>query len=877
MPEERAPGVAADRAVAAPEDDRAPAPHVILFADFTLGGAHKHVFGPTRRLPGFNDGTSSIVVLAGNWVFYRDPEFENRLQPVLGPGIYNDVTSLGIPNDVISSLRPTTAPATVSGAPIEDHVILFADFALGGAHRHVFGSAQSLPGFNDGTSSIVVLAGNWVFYRDPEFENRLQPVLGPGIYNDVTSLGIPNDVISSLRPTTAPATVSGAPIEDHVILFADFALGGAHRHVFGSAQSLPGFNDGTSSIVVLAGNWVFYRDPGFRNRLRPVLGPGIYNDVTSLGIPNDVISSLHLSTSASWGNGPPPPAHAILYEAPDLHGTHKHVLSPEPSLAADSFDNKAASVVVLAGNWQFFSDPDFGSPVGQILGPGVYPDLGAEGIPPGTVSSMLPTSDAPAQPSSPPRNEIIVFNGYDFTGEHVHVFGPKPDLYLENSFYQKAASLIVISGTWTLYRGPDLEVPYPITVGPGVYATVDLLGINDEVVQSLQPTGGSPPIPTHPVPSLAMIFDQPNFRGNHLVAPDTVTFGQITPIASIAVLKGNWRFRPLEFYVTTALVGPGAWAYAELLGIETGGSLETTTSLHIISPYPGGRYYEGRLGDSVAYTFEGELEPSTAISFEAEGWTKTILVPTQAAGDDHTVNLGVLSHLRWGTHAINASATVWSMEQRAYVPVTTSRSYLVRILDPPTAQFDATPVSGQAPLTVQFHDHSSDTTTSWAWTFGDGSTSTSQNPSHTYAGDGWYTVSLTAQNEVGWDRKTKPGYIRLTQPPPPPTDGYSQVEVNNCHDEQRSIIVWLLDLTESTYQEQGTLESQWDTSGYCPAVNTSPLLIPLQTNHEYMIIAVDTAQIGCPGNEPDNPVCQRQQFGPITGNSDGPTYPLTIS
>ena len=32
--------------------------------------------------------------------------------------------------------------------------------------------------------------------------------------------------------------------------------------------------------------------------------------------------------------------------------------------------------------------------------------------------------------------------------------------------------------------------------------------------------------------------------------------------------------------------------------------------------------------------------------------------------------------------------------------------------------------------------------TAWAWTFGDGGTSTSQNPSHTYAAAGVYSVRL---------------------------------------------------------------------------------------------------------------------------------------
>ncbi len=41
------------------------------------------------------------------------------------------------------------------------------------------------------------------------------------------------------------------------------------------------------------------------------------------------------------------------------------------------------------------------------------------------------------------------------------------------------------------------------------------------------------------------------------------------------------------------------------------------------------------------------------------------------------------------------------------------------------------------------------------WTFGDGGTSTLQNPSHTYAAAGTYTVTLTAANAGGSDTETK--------------------------------------------------------------------------------------------------------------------------
>ena len=82
----------------------------------------------------------------------------------------------------------------------------------------------------------------------------------------------------------------------------------------------------------------------------------------------------------------------------------------------------------------------------------------------------------------------------------------------------------------------------------------------------------------------------------------------------------------------------------------------------------------------------------------------------------------------------------------------------------PTANFNGTPLSGTAPLEVNFLDASTDGPTSWSWTFGDSSTSSAQNPTHTYTTPGVYTVALTATNANGSDVETKVGYITVNEP-----------------------------------------------------------------------------------------------------------------
>ena len=81
----------------------------------------------------------------------------------------------------------------------------------------------------------------------------------------------------------------------------------------------------------------------------------------------------------------------------------------------------------------------------------------------------------------------------------------------------------------------------------------------------------------------------------------------------------------------------------------------------------------------------------------------------------------------------------------------------------PVANFSGAPRSGTAPLTVHFTDNSTNTPISWNWSFGDESlvNATVQNPVHTYASAGTFTVSLNATNDAGSDTRTNDSYINV--------------------------------------------------------------------------------------------------------------------
>lgn len=90
-------------------------------------------------------------------------------------------------------------------------------------------------------------------------------------------------------------------------------------------------------------------------------------------------------------------------------------------------------------------------------------------------------------------------------------------------------------------------------------------------------------------------------------------------------------------------------------------------------------------------------------------------------------------------------------------------------------------------FTYSFTDLSTNAPTSWGWEFGDGLTSALQNPSHTYAVGGNYTVCLTATNIYGSDSTCKMlggnavenYFVNNVQIFPNPANDFAVIELGN--------------------------------------------------------------------------------------------------
>jgi subtilase family serine protease len=114
------------------------------------------------------------------------------------------------------------------------------------------------------------------------------------------------------------------------------------------------------------------------------------------------------------------------------------------------------------------------------------------------------------------------------------------------------------------------------------------------------------------------------------------------------------------------------------------------------------------------------------------------------------------STLQTPTHVFGAPG-MYSVSLTAANTVGSSRVVATLVVTepaPPVAGFNFSPSNPKAGQTVSFTDVSTGSPTSWSWNFGDpasgsANTSTDQNPTHTFATKGMYTVTLTASNAGG--------------------------------------------------------------------------------------------------------------------------------
>jgi len=117
-----------------------------------------------------------------------------------------------------------------------------------------------------------------------------------------------------------------------------------------------------------------------------------------------------------------------------------------------------------------------------------------------------------------------------------------------------------------------------------------------------------------------------------------------------------------------------------------------------------------------------------------------------------------------------------------------------------------------------------------------------------------------------------------------PTGGLAGLLVYNCHADNHTVHVWVLDRAADgtiSFQDRGALQVQYENPdntplrGSCPAAGSQPVELTFADRHAYRVVVVDPEAIGCPGNDPAVPACQRRWVD-VAGNSVGSRSVLVV-
>ncbi|MFH1422885.1 MAG: PKD domain-containing protein, partial [Planctomycetota bacterium] len=176
----------------------------------------------------------------------------------------------------------------------------------------------------------------------------------------------------------------------------------------------------------------------------------------------------------------------------------------------------------------------------------------------------------------------------------------------------------------------------------------------------------------------------------------------------------------------------------------------------------------------------------------------------------------------------------------------------------PEADFTASPVIGEAPLSVQFTDISIGTVTAWSWDFNDDGIEDSniQNPQHLFQTPGTYTIRFKATGAGGEDEIIKENLISANVPPPPqadfmatPTSGEVPLTIYFTNESEGNINSWEWDFDNDSsidsYLQNPT--HTYNTGGYYTVTLSVSGLggSDSKTKTQYILAANEVLYVDC--------------------------------
>lgn len=274
-------------------------------------------------------------------------------------------------------------------------------------------------------------------------------------------------------------------------------------------------------------------------------------------------------------------AHDVeLYEQPGFAGVRLTLSDAAPDLAGYALGERVSSLVVLRGQWEFCTRPQYRGEC-ITVGPGRYATL-PRALDDRLASLRRADGDGPAGPRPPPpgppgQPAIVLYVG-PFDGPELRLSDAVSDLR-SRGFNDRAGSVDVLAGHWELcsdggFGGRCQRVP------PGRHLLPPEL---DGRLSSLRPLGGAAPVGPPPLPPLPPVARPGGGRPWPGAAPAIVFYehadgvGRQLPLyaampdfneagfndiaSSVEVLRGRWQVcRHVDFGGECIVLGPGRHA-----------------------------------------------------------------------------------------------------------------------------------------------------------------------------------------------------------------------------------------------------------------------------------------------------------------------------
>ena len=143
-----------------------------------------------------------------------------------------------------------------------------------------------------------------------------------------------------------------------------------------------GFNDRSSSVVVVGNRWEVCEDTNFRGDC-VVLRPGRYSSLAAMGLNDRVSSARVIPANARVNNDRYAPlplsAQATFYERRDFEGDSFTTTDAVTRFQRHGFNDRATSAVVIGERWEVCEDNRYRGDC-VVLRPGRYPSLAAMGL-----------------------------------------------------------------------------------------------------------------------------------------------------------------------------------------------------------------------------------------------------------------------------------------------------------------------------------------------------------------------------------------------------------------------------------------------------------------------------------------------------------------